>query len=183
MSWFSWFMEGFTRRVPRQRTTTDPRTTEKLAELERLRATLEAAFSPETAAPGTDTTGRPPSAGQCAAVSMIVWDRFGGEFVSVSVQGQSHWFNRLNIGGRVMDVDLTGDQFGLQAVRFGEPGSLWANARPRSPHELREETVRRAILLAEKAGLKDTEIRLQSLLDSAAWKAGSSGVHKSARER
>lgn len=83
----------------------------------------------------------------------------------------------------MIDVDLTGDQFGLEAVRFGEPGSLWANTRPRAPHELREETVRRAILLAEKAGLKDTQSRLLNLLSTIAVKAPTSDVHKSASER
>ncbi len=167
MGWFSRFMEGPARKAPCQRTATDSCITEIVSELERLRVTLEAAFSPETAAPGTETAGRPPSVGQCAVVSIIVRDRFGGEFVSTTVQGQSHWFNRLNIGGRVIDVDLTGDQFGLQAVRFGEPGGLWPGTRTRTPHELREETVRRAIRLAEKAGLQDTQDRLLRLLRSS----------------
>lgn len=183
MGWFSQLMERSARKATRQQPSTDPRTTEKLAELERLRLTLEAAFSPQTASPGTETAGRPPSAGQCAAVSIVVWDRFGGEFVSATVQGQSHWFNRLNFGGRVIDVDLTGDQFGLQAVRFGKPGSLWEGTRPRTAQELREETVRRAILLAEKAGLKDTQKRLLSLLSSLAGKARNPDVHKSKQER
>lgn len=100
-------------------------------------------------------------------MATIVWDRFGGKFVSATVQSQSHWFNRLNIGGQVIGVDLTGDQFGRQTVRFGESGSLWADTRARTPQEFREETVRRAILLAEKAGLKDTQSRLLRLLDKA----------------
>ncbi|MEW5863234.1 MAG: hypothetical protein AB1773_06510 [Pseudomonadota bacterium] len=180
---FSRLMKAFSRAPVEQQLAGESRTTERLAKLERLRTILEVAFSRETASPGTETQGRPPSAGQCAAVSVIVWDRFGGEFVSATVQGQSHWFNRLNIGGRVIDVDLTGDQFGLKAVRFGKPGSLWAGTRLRTAQELREETVRRAILLAEKAGLKDTQKRLLSLLNSAAAKVRTSDLDNSARER
>lgn len=141
---------------------------ERLVELHRLRAVLEAAFSPDTAAPGTPSSAGPPSRGHCAVVSAIVWDRFGGELLSAMVQGESHWFNRLNVGGCVVDIDLTGDQFGLQAIRCGDPGSLWPGTRTRNPRELREETVRRAIRLADRAGLKDTLGRLPSLLDRSA---------------
>jgi hypothetical protein len=135
-----------------------------LAQLKRLRAVLEPAFSPETASPRTSAAGRPPSAGHCAAVAAIVWQRLGGELVSAKVQGESHWFNRLGIGGRVIDVDLTGDQFGLLAVRVGDPGRLHPGTRPRTSAELRDETIRRAIVLARRAGLDDTAERLLALL-------------------
>lgn len=180
---FSRLIKAFSRPRAERQLATELRRSGKLAELERLRLVLESAFSAETASPGAERAGRPASAGQCAAVSAIVWDRFGGEFVSATVQGQSHWFNRLNIGSRLIDVDLTGDQFGLEVVRCGKPGSLWAGTRARAPQELREETVQRAILLAERAGLKDTQTRLLSLLGSAAGQARSSEVRKSGRER
>jgi len=180
MGWVTRLIKGFTREASRQQAASNPRSVERLAELEQLRVILEAAFSPETASPDTATAGRPPSAGQCAAVSAIVWDRFDGELVSAAVQGQSHWFNRLNIGGHVMDVDLTGDQFGLQAVRYGEPGSLCPATRTRTPHELREETVRRAIRLAEKAGLQDSQRRLLRLLNAAAGESRGSDLSKRA---
>jgi hypothetical protein len=139
-----------------------------LAELERLRATLEPAFSRETASPETSAVGKPPSAGHCAAVAAIVWQRLGGELVSARVQGESHWFNRVKIGERVIDVDLTGDQFGLPVVRVGEPGRLHPGTRVRMPSELRDETIQRAILLARKAGLDDTAERLLCLLHGRA---------------
>jgi hypothetical protein len=167
MRLFARLMRGFTRATSRQRPMSLPRVNPQLAELERLRKVLEVAFSPETAAPGTPTGGGPPSRGHCAAVSAIVWGRFGGEIVSAKVQGQSHWFNRLKINGRQVDVDLTGDQFGLPPVRFGEPGTLCPGTRTRLPRELREETLRRAIRLAERAGLKDTQSRSLSLLNPA----------------
>jgi hypothetical protein len=169
-------MRAFTGGTSRQRATNVPQANRELAELERLRKVLEVAFSPETAAPGTPTRAGPPSRGHCAAVSAIVWDRFGGELVSATVQGQSHWFNRLNINGRQVDVDLTGDQFGHPAVRFGEPGTLCPGTRTRLPRELREETLRRAVRLAERAGLKDTQSRLLSLLNSATGDDGSEGI-------
>ncbi|GIV04170.1 MAG: hypothetical protein KatS3mg015_3000 [Fimbriimonadales bacterium] len=135
-----------------------------LAELERLRATLEPAFSRETASPQTSSAGKPPSAGHCAAVAAIVWQRLGGELVSARVQGESHWFNRVKIGERVIDVDLTGDQFGLPPVMAAEPGRLHPGTRPRTPSELQDETIQRAILLARKAGLDDTVEHLFSIL-------------------
>jgi len=136
-----------------------------LADLKRLRELLETAFSSETAAPGA-TNGRVPSAGHCAAVAIIVWVRFGGEFVSAKVQGTSHWFNRLKVHNRILDVDLTADQFGLPAIRWGKPGSLYPETRLRELHELREETIKRAILLAERAGLEAETSHLLALLSS-----------------
>jgi hypothetical protein len=149
-----------------------------LAQLERLRAVLEPAFSPETASPRTSSAGRSPSAGHCAAVAAIVWQRLGGELVSAKVQGESHWFNRLSVGGHLIDVDLTGDQFGLPAVRVGEPGRLYCGTRPRNPSELRDETIRRAILLARKAGLDDIAERLLSLLHGRQPGVGNSADEK-----
>lgn len=116
---------------------------------EALRGQLEAAFSPATAAPGTDSAI--PSAGHCAAVSHIFRSRLGGEYVSASVSGVSHWFNRVSVCGRVFDVDLTGDQFGRPPVQVAPAGELYEGARLRRSDELRQETIDRASALEQAA--------------------------------
>src|SRR5579872_6111705 len=81
-----------------------------LEEATRLRERLEAVFSPKTAFGNSPSTI--PSSGHCAAVSAIVFSQYGGSFVSAKVDEHSHWFNRLKVGGRWIDLDITGDQFG-----------------------------------------------------------------------
>ncbi|WP_164964336.1 hypothetical protein [Rubrivivax sp. JA1026] len=133
------------------------------AKLTQLRARLEQAFHGDTAAPGTDSSI--PSAGHCAAVSAIVQAEFGGDFVSAVVEGQSHWFNRLEVGRRVCDVDLAGDQFaGVEPVRIVRAGELYDPTRVRTPEQLNDETLRRALLLATRAGLPDAALKLSARL-------------------
>ena len=87
--------------------------------LGKIRRALDSAFAPDTAILG----GTPgvPSAGHCAAVAVIVQRIFGGDFVSAVVEGQSHWFNRVPLGGKTVDVDLTGDQFGRPTIQVCPP--------------------------------------------------------------
>lgn len=117
-----------------------------IEKLRAMRAALEAAFGDDTRAPGSTGTG---SAGHCAAVAVIVRRHFGGYFVSATVGGQSHWFNRID--GK--DYDLTGDQFGRPPLQFFKAGELYTGTRVRDPGDCKAETVRRARLLAERAGL------------------------------
>jgi hypothetical protein len=121
------------------------------ASLRRFRKSLELAFSSDTAAPGA--SGVTPSAGQCAAVAAILCEHVGGALVSAKVEGQSHWFNRLQIDDVILDVDITGDQFGRAPIQIGNPGDLYEGTRERSPEELNSETRQRAALLAERAGI------------------------------
>lgn len=123
-------------------------TVRRLAE---LRSSLEASFSLETAAPGF--VGTAPSTGQCAAASVIVRDILGGDFVSATVHGQSHWFNRLRLGDSEIDVDITGDQFGHTKIRWDRPNLLYSGTRLRRPEELDDSTLERARLLATRSGL------------------------------
>lgn len=133
-------------------------------DLTRLRRELEIGFDIRTASSGTDPIKQEiiPSTGHCAAVAWIVNQRFGGEFVSTKLQGQSHWFNRVKVcyyeyvNGRIgeykcaeRDVDLTGDQFGFPVVNIGMPGQLYTDSRVRKPEELKEETIERAKELLE----------------------------------
>ncbi len=119
--------------------------------LTQLRARIGRVFRLDTAAPGTAWSV--PSAGHCAAVAAIVNAEFGGELVSSIVEGQSHWFNRLNLGKHAFDVDLTGDQFGYAPLRVVTAEELFPAAQRRSTDELNDETLRRALLLAKRAGL------------------------------
>ncbi|MBI2752334.1 MAG: hypothetical protein HYX46_02300 [Betaproteobacteria bacterium] len=124
-----------------------PRTT--TTKLAQLRARLAGAFSGDTATPGT--VSRIPSAGHCAAVAAVVRAEFGGQFVSTIVDAQSHWFNRIHVGGQSFDVDLTGDQFGLGEIRIARAGNLFPSSRVRGVEELNDETLRRARLLASRS--------------------------------
>ena len=136
----------------------------ELPDLEALRSVLETAFSTGTAQPGT-RAAQHSSAGHCAAVSVIVHDRFGGELLSTSVAGRSHWFNRLRIGTELVDVDLTGDQFGFAAVRAVPAGELHTDVRHRSIDQLQVETLIRAAALAGRAQLRDTASRLERICE------------------
>ena len=114
-----------------------------------LRRALEDAFRTDTALPGT--RGERPSAGHCAAVAALVQKRLGGWLVSAVVYDESHWFNRIRAGKHLVDVDLTGDQFGREPIQIAGFGRLYTGTRVRRPAELRPETVARAQVLEKRA--------------------------------
>jgi hypothetical protein len=82
------------------------------------------------------------------------------------VHGHSHWMNRLDHAGDKIDVDLTGDQFGLDPVQIGPPDTLYPGLRLRTESELTVETLERARLLARRAGLADVDAALGSRLEN-----------------
>jgi len=130
-----------------------------LIRLSEVRRALDGAFAPDTAiSVGGPLGGVFSSAGHCGAVAVIVQRIFGGDFVSAVVGGQSHWFNRVPLGGKTIDVDLTGDQFGRPAIQVcprEELGvDLYHGARLRRSDEVNADTLRRAGVLAERAGLE-----------------------------
>lgn len=106
------------------------------------------AFAPDTALPGSKAF--PPSAGHCAVVAYIVRKRLGGDLVSAIVDGQSHWFNRIN----EIDCDITADQFGMSAVRVAPAGDLYPGTLVRSGFDLDRGTLNRAHLLADRSWRK-----------------------------
>ncbi|MBB2988137.1 YunG family protein [Terracoccus luteus] len=53
-----------------------------------------------------------PSRGQCAVTALVVQDALGGDLERVTVDGQSHYYNRLLDG---TELDLTRDQFAVWA--------------------------------------------------------------------
>lgn len=118
-----------------------------------LRNQLESAFTQDTALGGLKNNIA--SAGQCAAVAVIVSTKFGGSLVSAMVEGNSHWFNRIRIGAKSVDLDITGDQFGRPNIQIGPEGTLYHGERLRQPDELKKETIARAALLANQAGLME----------------------------
>jgi hypothetical protein len=127
-----------------------------------IRGRLEPAFSAETAVPGT--TSSVPSAGHCAAVALIVHAALGGDIASTVYRGESHWFNRVVTERGVVDVDLTGDQFGFAPMRLAAAGSLFADTRVRRMADARNETIERAITLATRAELSDAVSALRAEL-------------------
>ncbi len=116
----------------------------ELNRLKWLRERLDQVFSPDTAVPGSKTY--PPSSGHCAAVALIVQALFGGELVSTRLEGESHWFNRVD----GQDIDLTGDQFGYPPVQMDT--NLYPDTRVRRDDEVRHETFVRAFRLTVRAG-------------------------------
>lgn len=120
-----------------------------------IRCALEPAFASDTAL--DQMSGPVPSAGHCAAVAVLVNDLLGGTLVSAIVNGQSHWFNRVQAGNGLVDVDVTGDQFGLEPIRIGAAGALYEDTRVRAQEEVHEETFARAAKLGTRAGLERAE--------------------------
>ena len=115
-----------------------------------LRWKLETRFNLDTAAPGTDWSLARASAGHCAAVAVVVSTFYGGTYVSAVVDGVSHWFNRIETDEGLVDLDLTGDQFGREPVRMEAAGHLFPGTRERDPSSLNENTLSRARLLASR---------------------------------
>lgn len=139
------------------------RESDLLQRLSGFRGTLDPAFGPDTAVPGS--TGGPASTGHCAAVAALAYLSEGGELVSTRVDGESHWFNRFPgaaTDGSDLDVDLTADQFGGPPVRTAPSGALYPETRARRWAELNAETLERAERLAARAGLGDLVSRLRS---------------------
>jgi hypothetical protein len=124
--------------------------TNKLAD---LRGKLEPVFAPDTALGSYNDNV--PSTGHCAAVAVIVHGELGGVFVSATVSGISHWFNRFIVNGTIVDADITGDQFGYSKIRIAEKDKLFDGTRERKSSDINEETRRRSELLAKRAHLED----------------------------
>jgi hypothetical protein len=122
------------------------------SQAEQIRSALEPAFSAETALPGSNRWI--PSAGHCAAVAAIVRRQLGGWLVSAVVGHETHWFNRLRAGKRLIDVDLTGDQFGRAPIQIATFGRLYHGTRVRRPSELLPETLARSEKLEQRSHLE-----------------------------
>lgn len=116
--------------------------------LTNLRARLEEVFSPDTAYGGVG--GPTPSTGHCAVVALLIQRFLGGELLSTTIHGPSHWFNRVWFEGYSFDVDLTGDQFGYESVQLAPEGTLYHPYRFRLISEANEETRQRSLLLEER---------------------------------
>jgi hypothetical protein len=86
--------------------------------------------------------------------------------VSAKVQGLSHWFNRFRVKDTLVDADITGDQFGLPVLQSAPQGQLYADTRVRPREHLNEETLRRARILAERAGELDIVDAVEAVLNS-----------------
>ena len=132
-----------------------------------IRRTLEKHFSLETAYGNPSHLG-PRSTGQCGVVSVIVAEMTGARIAQTYVGGDSHLFNRVTIEGHTFDVDLTADQFGYQSVLFKQAGSLWQPVTSISHSDIPYEMIRRAALLAERAGFDCVQQSLEERLQLSA---------------
>ena len=144
--------------------------TEKLrGKLRTIRSRLEGAFSHETAMPGSQCE-QPSASGHCAATAIVVQEEMGGELVSTVHAKQSHWFNRFTDEyGQEVDADITGDQFGGPRVQVGRADSLYPlPAKRRTITDVEQETLKRAELLARRAGLYEVAEALRQRIESTA---------------
>lgn len=123
-----------------------------MADVHAINHWLAPHYARDTAAPDTPIIGSIQSSGHCMVAALILRSIFGGDLVSTTVEGKSHWFNRIDVGGFIVDVDITGDQFGLETIQVGPANALYdAPAKIRESSEADEGTHSRAIVLAERA--------------------------------
>ena len=90
--------------------------TELFKALVTFRSQLESVASKETAYDAKAYSQHAkdcPLFGHCAGVAYLVRKEFGGDIVGARVNGEPHQWNRLESG---IEVDLTGDQFGLDGL-------------------------------------------------------------------
>ena len=120
------------------------------ATLKVLRRQIQVAFLADTAAPGSGWVDTMPSTGHCAIVAMLMRRMFGGEFVSAMPGGISHWFNRIELLGTSIDIDITGDQFGRPRVQVAPAGELYTGTRGRLEAHINEDTIRRFELFSSR---------------------------------
>lgn len=80
---------------------------------------LRLAWCAETSSDPT-WSAKNPALGQCAVTALVVQDRLGGDLLRTTVDGVSHYFNRLPDG---TELDLTRDQFPEWAPTEVEPRS------------------------------------------------------------
>jgi hypothetical protein len=130
--------------------------------LRRIRKNLDRGFSSRTAYLKKGKSNS--SSGHCAAVAAIIHEILGGRLVSATVNGESHWFNRLEVDGDVLDLDLTGDQFGKEPIQVAKAGDLYSGTKERFSSQLDSETLERAWLLANKAYLDEAARKLKAAL-------------------
>lgn len=130
---------------------------EILATLHSLRSLMDGRFANDTSAFFVGERHQDDSTGHCAVCAIIVQKYLGGDFVSTTVRGVSHWFNRVYVptafGPVAFDVDVTGDQFGFRRVTIADAGCLYAGGRIRRSDELNDETLSRTATFAKRAGL------------------------------
>ena len=112
-----------------------------------IRKSCEKAWSAETSV--GEYTPEFPSTGQCAVTAMIVQDMLGGELVSVTNMGVSHYYNKINLDPRYFPftIDLTKDQFDIWNPSAEE-------IHDRAYLEKSESTIKRYNILRNKLGFK-----------------------------
>lgn len=110
-----------------------------------LRRLLNPVMCADTACIGIDYSGAP-SRGHCASASIIFFSIYGGDLASTTINGESHWFNKL----LAVDIDLTLDQYGAQQEVSIAPG-LHDVYRIRPLSDVSAETWLRSMSLMSRA--------------------------------
>jgi len=83
----------------------DKKTTKQLKE---LREKLKKCWCRETVWHESDYDPDCPSYGQCYVTALLIQNIFGGNLIAGTVDGESHYWNKIPDG---TEVDLTSDQF------------------------------------------------------------------------
>lgn len=88
--------------------------------------------------------------------SMVLATLFDGKYVSTKLEPVSHWYARIQLeDGSLVDVDLTGDQFGHEPVRIKPAGKLYPDSRERAFTEINEQTLERFLLFMNKLNIDE----------------------------
>lgn len=82
--------------------------------LSELHERLRQAWSQPTSSDPDNWSEENPAWGQCAVTALIIQDILGGDLLRSTVQGCSHYWNRLPDGAH---VDLTWEQFESTAIK------------------------------------------------------------------
>ncbi len=113
-----------------------------------LFALIKPHLSKETAHDPNTWTAENPTKGHCAIVAAIIQIFFGGDLVSIKIEGHSHWFNRID----GCYYDFTRDQYPGKSILVNQSLSIedWSMCRTRSIQEFNLDTMKRFALLFHK---------------------------------
>lgn len=79
---------------------------------------LRDAWNDETSALPSEWSKLNPARGQCAVSALVVQDTLGGDLLRTTVNGESHYLNRLPDGSV---IDVTFDQFPIGTIYDNAP--------------------------------------------------------------
>jgi hypothetical protein len=77
---------------------------------------------------------------------MLLKERWpNSSYRSAVMNGESHWYLRIQLADTAVDVDITADQFGLSPIQVGL--DIYPDSKERHENEIDEDTRRRFSIL------------------------------------